>query len=115
MPQKPQAAKGETCPLYRKDVSKVCQACAWYIQVRGRNPNTGEDIDHWGCSMSFLPILAIENSQQQRQTASAIESFRNEVAKQSGLTRILAMAPIAPPQQLNGGAVRAIEHHDPDE
>jgi hypothetical protein len=28
-----------------------------------------------------MPILTIENSQQQRQTGAAVESFRNEMVK----------------------------------
>ena len=51
------------------------------MQVRGANPNTGADVDEWGCSMAWLPILTIENSQQQRQTGAAVESFRNEMVK----------------------------------
>jgi hypothetical protein len=51
------------------------------MKVRGNNPNTGEEIDDYGCSMAWLPVLMIENSQQQRQTGSAVESFRNEMVK----------------------------------
>ena len=45
------------------------------------NPNTGEDLDEWGCAVAWLPILMIENSQQQRSTGAAVESFRNEMVK----------------------------------
>jgi hypothetical protein len=31
--------------------------------------------------MTWLPVLLIENSQQQRSTGAAVESFRNEVVK----------------------------------
>lgn len=51
------------------------------MRVRGMNPNTGEDIDEWGCAVTWMPILTIENSQQQRHTGAAVESFRNEVVK----------------------------------
>lgn len=51
------------------------------MKVRGTNPNTGEEIDDYGCSVAWLPILMIENSQQQRQTGAAVESFRNEMVK----------------------------------
>lgn len=51
------------------------------MKVRGNNPNTGEEIDDYGCSMAWLPVLMIENSQQQRQTGAAVESFRNEMVK----------------------------------
>jgi hypothetical protein len=49
--------------------------------LRGNNPNTGEPVDEWGCAIAWLPILTIENSQQQRQTGAAIESFRNETVQ----------------------------------
>ena len=57
------------------------------MKVRGTNPNTGEEIDDYGCSVAWLPILMIENSQQQRQTGAAVESFRNEVAKANEASR----------------------------
>lgn len=49
--------------------------------MRGRNPNTGEDIDEWGCSITWLPLLLVENAQMSRQTGAAVESFRNEMVK----------------------------------
>ncbi len=70
---------GNFCPLIRKDC--VEHKCSWYMHVRGMNPNTGEDVDHWSCAVSFMPMLTIENSQQQRSTSHAVESFRNEVVK----------------------------------
>jgi hypothetical protein len=45
----------------------------------GSNPQTGEDINRFGCADSFVPLLLIENSQMQRQTGAAVESFRNEM------------------------------------
>lgn len=68
------------CPL---DGFKPCRMmeCAWFMKVAGTNPNTGELIDDWGCSIAWLPVLLIENSQQQRQTGAAVESFRNEMVK----------------------------------
>lgn len=68
------------CPL---DGFKPCREleCAWFMQIQGKNPNTGADINEWGCSMAWLPIMVLENSQQQRQTGAAVESFRNEMVK----------------------------------
>jgi hypothetical protein len=68
------------CPLDNFNPCRQME-CAWFMQIRGKNPNTGEDLDEWACSMSWLPILLIENSQQQRQTGAAVESFRNEMVK----------------------------------
>lgn len=67
------------CPLVQKDCLKL--GCAWFTQVRGKNPNTGADIDEWACAITWLPVLLVENSQQQRSTGAAIESFRNEMVK----------------------------------
>ena len=66
------------CPLNKFKPCKQLE-CAWFVQLRGTNPNTGQEIDEWGCAIAWQPILMIENSQQQRQTAAAVESFRNEM------------------------------------
>ena len=64
------------CPL--RALQPCAQTeCAWFVQLRGQNPNTGQDVDEWGCAVSWLPVLLVENSQQQRQTAAAVESHRN--------------------------------------
>ncbi len=72
-----------TCPLGHKCEEardgKIYR-CTWFTQLAGRNPNTGEQTDEKACAMSWLPVLLIENSMQQRSTSAAVESFRNEVA-----------------------------------
>lgn len=80
---------GHYCPLIKKDC--IEHKCAWWMQVRGMHPQTGEDIDHWGCAVTWMPMLTIENSQQQRQTGAAVESFRNEVVKSNSMNRDLYM------------------------
>ena len=57
--------------------------CPWFVQVRGTNPNTGAEVDDWACAIAWTPILLIENSQQQRQTGAAVESFRNAMTEQN--------------------------------
>ena len=57
------------------------------------NPNTGEPVDEWQCAVNLMPILLIENSQQQRSTSAAVESFRNETVKNNGvLNQVLVHA-----------------------
>lgn len=70
----------DNCPLNK---FKKCKQfdCTWFIQVRGSNPNTGKDIDEYGCAIAWMPILLLEGAAQQRSTGAAIESFRNEVVK----------------------------------
>lgn len=76
--------------------------CAWSIELAGRNPNTGEEQNERGCAMAWVPILLIENSQQQKGTAAAVESFRNEVAKGQTVAQILgALIPADSPPRLS--------------
>lgn len=71
-----------TCPLGSKceEIKDgAIHRCAWSIELAGRNPNTGEEKNERGCAMAWVPLLLIENSQQQKSTAAAVESFRNEM------------------------------------
>lgn len=76
------------CPLNNFEPCKQLE-CAWFIKMRGNNPNTGEDVDEWACSIAWLPILLIENSQQQRSTGAAVESFRNEMVRANEVNAML--------------------------
>ena len=55
--------------------------CRFWVHVLGKDPQTGKDIDNADCAFCWTPILLIENSQQQRSTGAAVESFRNEMVK----------------------------------
>ena len=70
---------GTFCPLIKKDC--VGLTCAWYTRVQGYDINTGNQVDSYECAISWLPMLLVENSGQQRQTGAAVESFRNEMVK----------------------------------
>lgn len=78
------------CPLNNFKRCKGLE-CSWFIQMRGTNPNTGEDVDDWACAVAWLPTLLIENASQSRQTGAAVETFRNEMVKaQEASVRVLA-------------------------
>lgn len=79
------------CPLNNFKPCKELQ-CAWFMKVVGVNPNTGKDVEDWGCAMAWLPIMMIENSQQQRQTGAAVESFRNEMVKANEVSQQVLIA-----------------------
>jgi hypothetical protein len=83
---------GTYCPLIKKDCMGI--KCSWFTQMRGTNPNTGKDVDEWGCAITWLPVLLVENAQQSRQAGAAIESFRNEMvsANQSNQAMLMASA-----------------------
>lgn len=70
---------GTYCPLLKKDC--IGFKCVWLTKLRGTNPNTGQEIDEYGCAIAWLPVLLVENSLQQRQTGAAVESFRNEMVR----------------------------------
>ncbi len=75
----------DNCPL---DNFNPCRKfeCGWFIQIRGKHPQTGDEVDEYGCAMALMPMLMIENSRQTSQAGSAIESFRNEMVKQNMTT-----------------------------
>ena len=71
-----------TCPYtgHKDKCAQHFMNCPKWIQVQGAHPQTGEQINDWRCADAWLPMLMIENSQQQRSTGAAVESFRNEFA-----------------------------------
>jgi hypothetical protein len=87
---------GTFCPLIKKDC--VGLTCAWYTRVQGYDMNSGNQVDSYECAISWLPMLLIENSGQQRQTGAAVESFRNEMVKANEVNTQLLLAASEPQQ-----------------
>lgn len=87
--KKPQAEKGMLCPLLKEDVSKVCHKCEMYEHIRGTNPNTGAEMDAWGCTFKFNFLTNLEIAKEVRQSAAATESFRNEFVKVNQFQQIV--------------------------
>ncbi len=54
--------------------------CRWYVALKGKDPQSEQYIDKWGCAIEWLPILLIENAQTNRGQTQALEMFRNEMA-----------------------------------
>tara|TARA_B100000131_G_scaffold293081_1_gene308081 strand:- start:86 stop:436 length:351 start_codon:yes stop_codon:yes gene_type:complete len=92
------------CPLIGEECMKL--KCEWFTQIRGTNPQSGEEVDEWGCAVTWLPMLLIENSQQQRETSASIQSARNESVRDNEenrklikqVTTAILQSPIAPIQ-----------------
>ena len=70
---------GNYCPLLQKEC--IGLQCAWITQIRGMDPQTGEDVDEWDCAIKWLPFLMIENTKKIIESGAAVESFRNEVVQ----------------------------------
>ncbi len=74
-------SKKTLCPLLKKPC--IESDCKFWVHVTGADPQSGNPVDLYDCTFSWFPVLLIENTQQQRQTGAAVESFRNEVVKQN--------------------------------
>lgn len=97
--QIPRAAPGQICPMHKTDMAEVCHTCPWWMQLKGKNPQTEEELDHWACAIGMLPILLIEGAQQQRQTGAAVESFRNEMTTAHQVMQAAVMTAMTMPPQ----------------
>lgn len=85
------------CPLDNFNPCRQLE-CAWFMKIKGKDPQSNQEIEEWGCSMAWLPILMIENSQQQRQTGAAVESFRNEMVKANEVGQKVLLAAAGVPK-----------------
>lgn len=81
--------KNVLCPLLKKPC--IGHECAWFAHVVGRDPQTGRDVDHWDCSVRWLPMMMTAQARETRGVHAAVESMRNEVVKRQD-----AAAEIAP-------------------
>lgn len=64
------------CPFFKKECIK--EQCMFWIHLVGKNPQTGEAVDDFGCAITALPLLLIENAKNVAQTQASVESFRNK-------------------------------------
>jgi hypothetical protein len=71
-----------SAPLGASKMSKVCHTCPLWMHIRGKNPNTGADVDRWSCGLAQLPILMVENAQQSRFVEGAVNELRKEQTAQ---------------------------------
>ena len=92
--------KKNGCPLLQSECKE--HACRWYVHTVGINPQTEAQIDQFGCAIEFIPLLLIENSQQQRQTGAAVESFRNETLRANQIPFLLGMLKRPEDKESNG-------------
>ena len=75
------------CPLLNKKCIK--HQCIWYNMLQGKHPQSGANVQEWGCSIAWIPLLLVENTGKQVQTNASVESFRNEMVKANMVTLAL--------------------------
>lgn len=103
-PQIPRAKAGRNCPLYKKDVSKVCHTCAWWVGMYWQDPKTQEPQHKWQCAQVMVALGNVDVVRAMAGVQAASESVRNVIAKPGNFTVI---API--PAVANGHAAHQIE------
>lgn len=79
------------CPLNNFEPCKMFE-CAWFVQMRGQDPNSGKEVDDYACAMAWMPMLLVENALHTRHTGAAVESFRNEMVKANESSQALLKA-----------------------
>lgn len=96
---------GKFCPLIGKDCIQL--QCSWFTQVRGTHPQTGEQVDEWGCAVTWLPLLLMENTKEQLSTTDTLASFRDETIKENRtmFTNVIENVMKMPILPVNVGAV----------
>ena len=75
--------EGTFCPYLGEDCIEF--ECKLFQKLRGTDPQSGDPVDEYDCAVLWNNILLIENSQMQRQTGAAVESFRNNMVDQNNL------------------------------
>ena len=73
-----------TCPLgstCEQIIDGKIHRCAWYVELKGKDPQTGEDIAESRCAMAWQPLLAIEGNGAIKGVAISVQSLRNEHSK----------------------------------
>tara|TARA_B100001250_G_scaffold405621_1_gene423383 strand:- start:1041 stop:1442 length:402 start_codon:yes stop_codon:yes gene_type:complete len=96
---------GKFCPLIGKDCIQL--QCSWFTQVRGTHPQTGEQVDEWGCAVTWLPLLLMENTKEQISTTDTLADFRDETIKENRtmFTNVIENVMKMPILPVNVGAV----------
>lgn len=81
-------SEDRSCPL-----GHVCHKCLWHIQIMGKDPTTGQDINRRDCAITWIPILTIENSMRQHQTNAAVDKLHGEVTRgNDGFRELIRLA-----------------------
>lgn len=68
---------GDFCPL----IKSICieRDCKFWIKLKGKDPQSLNEVDHWDCAISWMPILLIEGTQANSFTTASIDKLVNEV------------------------------------
>ena len=65
------------CKSMGEDTDGCQNLCRWWVHVVGKDPQSNKDIDWFDCAISWLPTLAIEQSQTTRQLTASVDKTAN--------------------------------------
>lgn len=114
---KPIADPGMKCPLWRKDVSKVCHTCAWYGSIAGKHPQTGQPVDQWQCAITLTVLSTLETAKATHEAGATTQELRNDLyVERTTQTRLLMsrVNPVVPQLGNNNNPLRLTDdgHND---
>lgn len=69
------------CPYTAFKKKCIREECPKWTKLIMQNPQTGENIDQWACSDTWVPILLTEISRKLIQVDATMESHRNEASR----------------------------------
>ena len=75
-----------TCPFGNKcEEAKdgAVHRCAWYTELKGTDPQTGEEVSDWKCAIAWMPIVGIEGNKIGMSNVQATEGTRNILSDMS--------------------------------
>ncbi len=82
--------KEAICPLLKKTC--IESKCRFWVHVTGTHPQSGAKLDHFDCSVAWLPMLLIDTARHTVGVQAAVESMRNEVVqRQDALNNAVAL------------------------
>ena len=76
----PRGPENLICPLHRKAMAKVCHTCPMWMAIKGKHPQTGEDLDDWNCALVWGPIIAVQQTKEAHTVSRELNIMRNENA-----------------------------------
>ena len=79
----PHARPGITCPLHRRDVSKVCHTCAWWVGLQWQNDKTMQWEEKWDCAMPLLAKSQTDVVRMTARSAKATDDMKEEITKRA--------------------------------
>ncbi len=68
------------CPLLKKPC--ITHECAWWVKLRGKDPQSQQEIDQYDCAIAWNVILNIENTQSVQAVTTTLDLFRKETQGQ---------------------------------